>query len=82
MESITVKFEDSFVHNIEKVMRRHRYFTKAEFIREAIREKVKELEKEDALSRIRRLYGSSKKKTTDEELHIAGEKAFEEINSK
>ena len=79
METITVKFEDDFVHSIERVMKRNRYFTKSEFIREAIREKVKELEKEEALSKIRKIYGSSKKKTTDEELHKIGDKAFEEI---
>lgn len=79
MEPITVRFEDSFLHDIEKVMKKHRYATKTEFIREAIREKIKELEKEEALARVRKLYGASKRKTTDEELHKAGEKAVKEI---
>lgn len=46
---------------------------------EAIREKLSELEKKKALLRLKRLYGASKKKTTDEELHKAGEKAFREL---
>jgi Arc/MetJ-type ribon-helix-helix transcriptional regulator len=79
MEPVTVKFEDNFIKDIEKAMSRHRYATKAEFIREAIREKIKELEKEEALARVRKLYGASKRRTTDEELHKAGEEAVKEI---
>ena len=79
MEPITVRFEEGFVHDIEKTMKKHRYSTKTEFIREAIRDKLKELEKEEALVRVRKFYGDSKRKTTDEELHKAGEKAVKEI---
>jgi len=79
MEPVTIRFEDSFLHDIEKVMKKNRYATKTEFIREAVREKIKELEKEEALTRVRKLYGASKRKTTDEELHKAGEKAIKEI---
>ena len=37
------------------------------------------LEKEEALLRARKLYGASKRKTTDAQLHKAGEKAFREL---
>ena len=60
-------------------MKKHRYTTKTEFIREAIRDKIRELEKEGALLRVKKLYGSSKRKTTDEQIHKAGEKAFREL---
>ncbi len=79
MEAISIKLEDNFASNVEKVMKKHNYTTKTEFIREAIRDKIKELEKEEALARVRSLYGASKRKTTDEELHIAREKAMKEI---
>jgi len=82
MEPITVKFEDDFFREIEKFMKKHRYMTKAEFIREAIREKIKQLENEELLQRVDKLFGSSKHKTTDEQLHIAGEKAFKELEKK
>jgi len=82
MEPVTVKFEDDFLREIEKLMKKHRYATKAEFIREAIREKIKQLEKEELLQRVDKLFGSSKRKTTDEQLHAAGEKAFEEDSNK
>ena len=40
---------------------------------------MKELEKEAALLRIKRFYGASKRKTTDEELHRAGENAVDDL---
>lgn len=82
MEPITVKFEEDFLYDIEKLMKKHRYATKAEFIREAVREKMKNLEKEDILNRVDHLFGSSKHKTTDEQLHEAGERAFNKLEKK
>jgi len=79
MEAVSLKLEDSFLRDIKKTMKKFRYTTKTEFIREAIRDKIKDLEKEQALLRAKALYGTSKRKTTDEELHKAGEKAFEEL---
>lgn len=79
MEAVSLKLEDSFLEDIEETMKKHRYTTKTEFIREAIRDKIRELEKEEALLRIKKLYGSSKRKTSDEQIHKAGEKAFREL---
>ena len=79
MEAVSLKLEDAFLKDIEKSMRRHRYTTKTEFIREAIRDKIKDLEKEEALIRLKKLYGASKRKTTVEQRHKAGEDAFEEL---
>ena len=80
MEAISLKLDDEFLHDIEQFMKRHRYTTKTEFIREAIRDKIRDLEKEEALIRAKKLYGASKRKTTDEDIHKAGEKAFEELD--
>lgn len=79
MESLSLKLEDEFLQDIQKTMKKHRYTTKTEFIREAIRDKIKDLEKEEALLRLEKAYGASKRKTTDEDIHKAGEKAFEDI---
>ena len=81
MESITIKVEDELAREIDKAMKPH-YSTKTEFIREAIRDKIKDLEKEKALMRLEKAYGASKRKTTDEQLHDAGEKAFEELEKR
>lgn len=79
METVCVKFEKEFLEDIEKIMKKHRYTTKTEFIRESIRDKVKDLEKEEALMRLKKFYGASKRKTTDAQLHEARERAFEEL---
>lgn len=79
MEAISLKLEEGFLHDIETIMKRHRYTTKTEFIREAIRDKIRDLEKEELLLKAKNLYGASKRRTTDEELHKAGEKAFKEL---
>ena len=79
MEAVSLKLEDTFLKDIEKSMKRHRYTTKTEFIREAIRDKIKDLEKEEALIKLKKLYGASRIRTTDEQRHKAGEGAFEEL---
>ncbi len=79
METVCIKVEEDFLRDIEKTMKRHRYATKTEFIREAVRKRMKELEKEEILESIKKAYGSSKKKTTPGEYERAREEAFEEI---
>lgn len=63
-------------------MRGHHYSTKAEFIREAIRDKVKDLETEEALMRLEKFSSSSKRLTTKEQMRKAKKEAFEELASK
>ena len=85
MGTISIRFEDDFLHDMEKTMKNNRYSTKAEFIREAIREKMKDLEKEAALMRLEKVYGAGKKKgrkITDEMIHKAGDEAVKEIAKK
>lgn len=47
MENISLKLEKEFLKAIEAVMKKHNYMTRTEFIREAIREKVKKLEERE-----------------------------------
>jgi Arc/MetJ-type ribon-helix-helix transcriptional regulator len=49
MENISLKMEKGFVVAIEKVMKRHNYMTKTEFIRESIRDKMRDLEEKEIL---------------------------------
>ena len=49
MENISLKMEKGFVNAIEKVMKRHNYMTKTEFIRESIRDKMRDLEEKEIL---------------------------------
>ena len=80
--TISVRFEDTFLHTIKAVMKGHHYSTKAEFIREAIRDKVKDLETEEALMRLDKVSGSSGRLTTTEQLRKAKKEAFEELARK
>jgi metal-responsive CopG/Arc/MetJ family transcriptional regulator len=66
MESITIKVEDDMASEIDKAMRPH-YSTKTEFIREAIRDKIKEISKEKAMDELRKYFGKSNIKTTHAE---------------
>ena len=52
MESISLKLEGNFLRDIERIMRKHRYSTKTEFIREAIRDKINGIEKQETLKKI------------------------------
>ena len=49
MENVSLKIEGNFLQAIEKVMRKHNYMTKTEFIREAIRDKIRKLEEKEIL---------------------------------
>lgn len=82
MEVISLKLEDDLLKEIDYSLIHNRYATRTEFIRDAIREKLSDLEKEELLKELVRLKGSVKRKTTDKQLHDAGEKAFEILEKK
>lgn len=82
METVSVKFEDKLLEEIDKSLEKHRYSTRTEFIRDAVRDKLSELEKEELLKAVAKLRGSSHRKTTDEQLHAAREKLVEKYEKK
>jgi metal-responsive CopG/Arc/MetJ family transcriptional regulator len=49
MENVSLKMESNFLSAIEKVMKKHHFMTKTEFIREAIRDKIRKLEEKEIL---------------------------------
>ncbi len=49
METISLKLERNFLQAIQKVMKKHNYMTKTEFIRESIRDKIRKLEEKEIL---------------------------------
>ncbi len=62
MESITIKVEESFAKEIEKAMKPN-YSTKTEFIREAIRDKLRMLRNQKIDEKVLENFGASKIKT-------------------
>lgn len=82
MEAISLKLEDTMLETIEKAMKKHCYSTKTEFIREAIREKLNTLEKQEYALRALMLHGAGRKKhgvITDEQIHAAREKVAKKM---
>ena len=47
MENVSIKLDGEFLNNIERFMKKYNYMTKAEFIRQAIRDKIQQMEKEE-----------------------------------
>jgi len=76
MQAITIKMEDRLLEELDQKLGEHRYSTRTEFIRDAIREKLSELEKNEVLKNLAQLKGSSKRNTSDAQLHDARDKAF------
>ena len=82
MEHISIKLDGNFLKDVEDIIRKGRYSTKSEFIREAMRDKIDEIKKKAMLEHIEKIAGKSKRKTTDAQLHAMGEKVFEELARK
>jgi len=66
MESITIKVDDVLAKEINFAMNPD-YSTKTEFIREAIREKLKEIRKEKVFLELGKYFGKAKTKTSYKE---------------
>lgn len=74
MESITIKVDEQMAKAIEQSMK-PLYATKTEFIREAIRDKIKKQEREAFLKKNLGKYGSLSD-LDDETLRVEGLKRF------
>lgn len=79
METISLKMEEELLHDVDSSIKSHRYSTRTEFIRDAIRTKLNDLEKEEAIKKLAELKGSLKAKKSDEE---AGDIAIRKIAKK
>ncbi|MFH1376553.1 MAG: ribbon-helix-helix domain-containing protein [Candidatus Woesearchaeota archaeon] len=79
METISLKMEKELLHDVDSSIKSHRYSTRTEFIRDAIRTKLNDLEKEEAIKKLAKLKGSLKAKKSDKE---AGDIAIRNIAKK
>ncbi|MBW2986353.1 ribbon-helix-helix domain-containing protein [Candidatus Woesearchaeota archaeon] len=81
MEAITLKLDTALLKAVDKNLKKNMYSTRTEFIRDAIRHKLNEQEKEEALRKLSAMKGCLKGKArmSDEK---AGELAFQEIAKK
>jgi metal-responsive CopG/Arc/MetJ family transcriptional regulator len=82
MEAITLKLDGKILKEIDANLARYRYSTRTEFIRDAVRAKLSEMEKGQLLKAVKALAGSSKRKTADEQLHRVREELAKEYEQK
>jgi metal-responsive CopG/Arc/MetJ family transcriptional regulator len=69
METISLKMDGKILKEMDRNLSKYRYSTRTEFIRDAIRSKLTELEKKEMIQALKEVKGVFKKKTTDEQLH-------------
>lgn len=69
METVSLKMEKSLLNEIDGSLKKNRYATRTEFVRDAIRTKLTDLEKQEAIKRLEAFKGSLKGKArmSDEE---------------
>jgi len=67
MEVVTVKFQEPVLKKIDKSITEHNFNSRTEFIREAVRDKLADLSKEDLIKEFLKFRGKAKKKTSYEE---------------
>lgn len=81
-EMITLKLDDVFLNDVDRLIKNEGYQNRTEFIRNAIREKIEEIKLKKAMMELAHLKGSIKKKTTEGDYEKIRAKAFEEISKK
>ena len=77
MEAISLKLDEALLEEMDQNLSKYRYSTRTEFIRDAIRSKLSELEKKELMEAVHHLRGSSKRRTTGKELHDIREQLAE-----
>lgn len=82
MEAISLKLDKVVLGEIDRKLAKYRYSTRTEFIRDAIRIRLSELEKNELLQAVRDAKGVIKRKTTDEQLHKIREGLAKEYEAK
>ncbi len=65
MEAVCIKMNDKVMEEMESCIEEENYSTKTEFIREAVREKIKAIRKERALRLLEANLGAAKTKVSD-----------------
>jgi metal-responsive CopG/Arc/MetJ family transcriptional regulator len=82
MHTITLKLQETTFRKVEKAMKNFDYSTKTDFIREAIRDKLKGLEREKAWKQFEKFSGTAPVKYSEEESRKIREKTGEEFIKK
>lgn len=79
MEVLNIKIEKGIIKDIDKSLKKYRYSTRSEFVRDAIRQKLTDLEKEELMKAAAKARGSSRHKTTDKQIHETRERLAKQL---
>ena len=79
MEAVSLKLDENMLDNIDESLKGNNYSTRTEFIRDAIRDKLKNLTREKMAQEFLKFQGKAKRKTTHKENKKTAEKALNEL---
>jgi Arc/MetJ-type ribon-helix-helix transcriptional regulator len=79
METISLKMDSEMLTSIDSTMKKHKYSTRTEFIRSAIREKLDKMSREELLRLFLSFRGKAKRHVSDEEFERNRVEAGKEI---
>lgn len=82
METISLKMDEQMLKEIDESLSKNNYSTRTELIRDALREKLEQLKKEELIKELMKFRGAAKKKTSDEELRRIREQVSSEMLEK
>jgi len=82
MEAVCVKLDEKFLKDMDDVMETYNYMTRTEFIRDALRAKIKELKDDPVIKALRKFQGSAKVHVSDERLREIREEVGREYAKK
>ena len=78
METISLKLDEHLLKHIDANLKKYNFSTRTEFVRDAVRKRLSELEKEEVIRRLAAFKGIMKGKAKMS-LEKAGELAFQKI---
>ena len=83
MEVISLKLDENMLNNIDKSLQKHNYSTRTEFVRDAIREKLENMTREELIQEFLKTKGKFKHmNTSDEDLERIRQKSYDELCKK
>ncbi|MBI5797334.1 ribbon-helix-helix protein, CopG family [Candidatus Woesearchaeota archaeon] len=79
MEMVSLKLDENMLTIMDKSLKKHNFSTRTEFIRDAIREKLEELNREELMNEFLKFKGKAKKSISDLALKKIREDVFEQL---
>ncbi len=79
METISIRFQEPILKKIDQSIKDHNFNSRTEFIREAVRDKLQNLNKEELIKEVMKYHGASEKKTTYKENRRIREEVSKEL---